>query len=98
MTQELVAVMVKPRASRAGLALAPDGGVIVRVHAPAVEGAANRELVEAFAAAVGVPKSAVHLVRGQKSRAKQLSVDGLTAAQVHLRLRHTLSAEEARRD
>jgi len=97
MAQELIAVTVKPRAARAGLALTPDGGVIVRVHAPAVEGAANRELVAAFAAAVGMPRSAVHLVRGERSRAKQLSVDGLTAAEVRARLQQALSRKGANR-
>lgn len=87
MVEGLVAVTVKPRSTRAGVEVTPEGGVIVRVHAAAVEGAANRELVAAFAEAVGVPKSAVRIARGEKGRAKQLAVAGLTAAEVRGRLR-----------
>jgi len=84
--EELVAVNVKPRSAHAGVELADDGRIVVRVHAPAVEGAANRECVETLAAALGVPKSSVTIVRGEKSRAKQIAVTHLTAAEVRERL------------
>ena len=45
MSDELVAITVKPRSTRAGVELGPDGGLVVRVHAPAAEGAANREVL-----------------------------------------------------
>ncbi len=78
--------MVKPRSTRAGVAFGSDGGVIVRVHVAAAEGAANKELLETFAQAVGVPKSAVRLVRGNKSRNKQLAVEELTREEVLARV------------
>ena len=81
-----IAVAVKPRASRAGVSLAEDGSVIVHVHAPAAEGKANRECVEALAAALGVPRGSVRIVQGERSRRKQLAVEGMTAAQVRERV------------
>jgi uncharacterized protein len=86
MASELIAVAVKPRSTRAGVVLAPDGSIVVRVHAPAAEGAANKELLETFAQAVGVPKSAVRLVRGDKSRSKQLTVERLSREEVLARV------------
>ena len=49
----------------------------VRVTARAVEGAANRALVQAVADALGVRRSAVSLVAGERSREKLVEVIGL---------------------
>jgi len=70
-----------------------NGTLVVRVHAPATEGAANRECRVSLAKALGVPKSAVQIARGQKSRLKQVSVEGLSSAEVRDRLAHTISEE-----
>jgi uncharacterized protein len=86
MVAETIAVAVKPRSTRAGVVVGEDGEVVVRVHAAAVEGQANKECIEALAAAVGVPKSAVRIVRGAKSRSKVVVVEGMSAAQVRERL------------
>jgi len=85
-SEELVAVTVRPRSTRAGVEVAEDGRIVVRVHAPAAEGAANRECVALVAEAVGEPKSSVTIVRGERSRAKLLAVANLTAAEVRDRL------------
>jgi uncharacterized protein (TIGR00251 family) len=84
---KFVSIRVRPRSSRAGLQLASDGTILVRVNAPANEGAANRACQAVLAKTLGVPKSAVEIVRGEKSRAKDIAVAGLTAAHVRARLR-----------
>ncbi len=93
MAHEYIMVTVKPRATRAGVELTPEGGVIVRVHAPAAEGAANKELIATFADAVGVPKTTVHIIRGEKSRTKQLAVDNVSVREVRARLAHKVHHE-----
>jgi uncharacterized protein len=71
-----VAVRVHPRASRARVQW--DGTTLaVWVTAPAVEGAANRAVMEAVAAWAGVRPQAVRLVSGERSRTKLVEVDGL---------------------
>jgi uncharacterized protein YggU (UPF0235/DUF167 family) len=45
-----------------------------------VEGAANRALIQAVADALGVRRSAVSLVAGQRSREKLVEVNGLQPA------------------
>jgi uncharacterized protein len=58
-----------------------DGAVLhVRVTARAVEGAANRALIKAVADALGVRRSAVSLVAGERSREKLVEVNGLQPA------------------
>lgn len=55
-----------------------DGAVLhVWVTARAVEGAANRALIQAVADALGVRRSAVTLVAGERSRQKVVDVSGL---------------------
>jgi uncharacterized protein (TIGR00251 family) len=69
-------VRARPGASRTGADW--DGAVLhVRVTAHAVEGAANRALIQAVADALGVRRSAVTLVSGKRSRQKVVDVSGL---------------------
>lgn len=58
----------------------------VKVHAPALEGRANEELCEFLADTLDVPRRAVTLLRGDKSRQKLVRLDGLTLAEAKRRL------------
>lgn len=69
-------VRVQPRASRTEVAGPYGDALKVRLAAPPVEGAANRELVAFLARALGVPKSAVRIVRGETRRSKLVEVEG----------------------
>jgi uncharacterized protein (TIGR00251 family) len=73
----VLAVRVHPGASRERVAW--DGRTLdVWVTARAVEGAANRAVVTVLATALGVRRSAVRLVAGERSRDKLAEVDGVT--------------------
>jgi uncharacterized protein (TIGR00251 family) len=76
-------VRVTPRASRSEFAAGTDQHFAARLAAPPVEGAANTALIELVAKAFGVPKRAVALIAGEKSRLKRLSIagDSITLAQ-----------------
>jgi len=58
----------------------------VKVHAPALEGRANDELCEFLADQLRLPRRAVMVARGGKSRQKLLRIDGLTLDDVKARL------------
>ena len=80
-----LAVRLTPRGGAArieGIA-ACDGQPVLRVRVPAppVEGAANAALVAFLAKTLGLPRSAVTLVAGDRARVKRLrlSGDGLAA-------------------
>lgn len=75
------AVRVVPRAGRDALDGVADGALRLRLAAPPVDGAANKALVALLAAAFGVPKRDISIVRGTRGRLKRVSVQGVTAAE-----------------
>lgn len=75
-----------PRAGRSGIAGIRDGALLVRLTAPPVEGAANTELIEVLASALGVPKRAVTLASGERSRQKRVRVGGISESEARSRL------------
>ena len=58
----------------------------VRVRAPALDGRANEAVCSFLAAELGIPRRAVTLVRGEKSRHKVLLVSGLGSEEAERRL------------
>jgi uncharacterized protein len=77
-TAWLLSVRVQPGASRTGVVgpTGPEGAELkIRLASPPVDGRANDELVRWLARQVGVPRSAVTLVRGQTSRSKLVRID-----------------------
>ena len=58
----------------------------VKVHAPALDGRANDALLVFLAEKLGVPRRAVILVHGDKSRHKIVRIDGLTLTEAKARL------------
>lgn len=82
----LITVRVIPRSGRSGLAGTRDGAVLVRLNAPPVDGAANAELIELIAEAIGVPKRVVSIASGVKSRSKTVHVSGVSEDQVRSKL------------
>lgn len=81
----LVAVRVQPRASREAVEGWHDGALRVRVTAAPVDGDANRAVLRLLARALGLPLSALDLVRGARGRDKLVRVRGLSAAAVAAR-------------
>ncbi len=74
-------VRAQPRASRSAISgVMDDGALKVAVAAPPVDGAANDAIVELLAAALGVPRRSVSIVRGQTGRNKQVDVAGIDVA------------------
>ncbi len=69
-------VLVRPRSSHPSVGGVHDGALVVRVREPATDGRANRAVVEAVAAALGVGRGAVRITGGHSSRRKVVEVDG----------------------
>ena len=82
----VVSVRVIPRAGRSGVAGTRGDAVLIRLNAAPVERAANAELIEVIAAALSVPKRAVSIVAGERSRQKRVRVSEIDAATAATRL------------
>lgn len=74
-----ISVRAVPGANRSEVAEVSLDRMRVRLGAPAVEGKANVELRRFLAGLFGVRRSAVTLVRGQRSRDKVVHIAGIEA-------------------
>jgi uncharacterized protein len=72
-----IAVHVTPKASRDEIVGWKGAELSVRVTTAPEGGKANAAVCKVLGAALGVPKSSVRVVRGEVSRHKLLSVDGV---------------------
>lgn len=71
-----VTIRVKP-GSKKGPSVQPnliDDTLMVYVREPAVDGKANRAVIELLAEYYGVPKSRVEIVRGHTARTKAIRI------------------------
>jgi uncharacterized protein len=76
-----VPLHVQPRAKRNQISGCYNGALKLKISAPPVDDAANRAVVEFFAALLDLPKSRLHIVAGTKSRDKVLRIDSISLAE-----------------
>jgi uncharacterized protein len=70
-------IRLVPNASRDEVAgITEEGRYKVKVQSPPVEGAANRRLILFLAEWLGVSKSRVRIISGEKSRNKVVEIEG----------------------
>ena len=81
------AIKVQPRAFADGVAGRLGQEWKLRLRAPAVDGKANEACIEFFARGLGVPRSAVRIVAGEKSRHKRIEIVGASQEALELLLR-----------
>ena len=76
----MIDVLVVPRASRTAVGPRVGDRLRVAVTAPPVDGAANTAVIDALAAAFGVRRAAVSILRGETGRRKTVRIEGGSAA------------------
>lgn len=81
-SEALIRVRLTPRSSRDEILGLEEGVLRIKLTAPPVEGKANKALVAFLSKALGVPRGAVAIVSGEKSREKTLSIRGMTVKEV----------------
>jgi uncharacterized protein (TIGR00251 family) len=75
-------IHLQPGAKRNEVAGFRDGVLYVKVTALPQKGQANRALLELMAQTLGVPKSALAVIRGYTNRNKVVGIQGLTAEEL----------------
>lgn len=91
-TAARVALRVQPGAKRDALLGKHAHAWKISLRAPAAEGKANRACVEYIAALLGVRRSAVAVIKGQKSRDKVIAIEGLADDEVITALQDAVKA------
>ena len=79
-------VRVIPNAKKDEFAGYREGELLLRLNAPAIEGKANKAAVDFVAQFLGVPRSAVLLIRGERSRHKIFQIVGLKSSDLERKL------------
>ncbi len=74
-----VSIVVQPNARKTEVAGIQDGALKIKVCAPPVEGAANKECVRFLADLTGTAKNRVVVLHGEKSRTKVVLIKGTSA-------------------
>jgi uncharacterized protein len=76
----------KPRSSRQRLTADASGELRLEIHAAATEGQANEACIEFLARTLRLPKSAISIVSGKRSKRKLIRVAATNAEQVATQL------------
>lgn len=77
---------VTPRAGRTAIVGIRDGQLVVKLAAAPIDGAANEALVAALSDAFGLPRRAISIAAGQRSRTKRVEFTAVTPATLAARL------------
>ena len=77
-----LSIRLQPRAKRNAIVDERDGVLRVSVAAAPADGQANAALCKLLAKRVGVPRTRVTIVRGERSRDKLVRVQGMALAEV----------------
>jgi uncharacterized protein (TIGR00251 family) len=80
----VMAVRVQPRGSRNAIEGEWQGALKIRLVAPPVDDKANTALCVFLAEQLNIPRSAVRILAGERSRTKRVQIAGVTAQQVQL--------------
>ncbi len=80
-------LIVKPKSSREGLSTNSSGELCLAVHAPPSDGLANEACVHILAESLGVPKSLIAIVAGQRSRRKLIRISGISSSEALAKLK-----------
>ena len=81
-----ISLRVTAGASRDAVAGWQEDVLRVRVAAPPERGKANEAVLRLLAAALGIERGRLRIVRGETSRQKVVLVDGLEEAEIRARL------------
>ena len=82
----ILSVHVTPNAKMNAITGCKENVWHIKIAAPPADGKANEELIKFFSSAINLHKNALCVIKGQTSRNKLISVEGLSPAEIEMRL------------
>ena len=82
----ILAIHVQPKAARTCCVGVHGHALKIRIAAPPIDGAANKELIRFLASELSLPTTAVRIESGAGGRQKRVRLCGMSAEQVMARL------------
>lgn len=89
-----ILVHVKPNSKKTGIEW-QENQLFIRLNSPPVDNKANKEVCEVISDIVHVPKGQVSVIRGGKSKEKEIQVLGISQNDVLMRLKEALQSESS---
>lgn len=89
-----VQIRARPGAGRQRIVRGDDRGLVVALNAPPEKGKANEELIDFIAGLIGIPCSAVAIVRGTSARNKLVQIATPAPETVANRIRNLAASGE----
>lgn len=77
MEKAVIEITVTPKSSRSKIVVDDSGQIKVYLNSPPVDGKANSELIKLLSKTFGIGKSRIDITKGQNSRKKTISIEGL---------------------
>jgi len=73
---------VQPNSSREGIGEITNNALIIRLNSPAVEGKANDALIRFLSKRLGIAKSRISIIQGERNRNKLVSIEGVSPEEI----------------
>ena len=73
---------VQPNSSKQGIGEIKNDALIIRLNAPAVEGKANDALIRFLSKRLGIAKSRISIIQGERNRNKIVSLEGVSLEEI----------------
>lgn len=71
-----IKISVIPNSSKTFVVGILDGALKIKLNSPPIEGRANKEVIEFLSKLLGVPKTSISILRGDKNKLKTLQIKG----------------------
>ena len=84
--QVRIVVQVQPNASQNRVARLEDGVLYLKIAAPPIKGKANQELIRFLSDILGVSKTSLTILKGERSKRKVIAIEGLSRDKISRRL------------
>jgi len=75
-------VRVKPNSKKESISF-ENGVIVVKIREKPVEGKANKALIEKLAKALGIAKSCIKIVGGERSKSKRVAINCIDEKEIY---------------